>query len=145
MAVSLLFKPWLEKRFTGISLRQQAVFSAAIGALVGALVALTSVGAGSLTFVVLVVLLRGAASSELVGTDVFHAALLSIVAATAKSFSMIFVASSVDYSVALLLLAGSIPGVYVGSRIAVKLPDGLLRFGLAGTLGFVGFKLMAGF
>jgi hypothetical protein len=145
VAVSLLFKPWVEQRFKNTSVRQQTIFSAGIGALVGALVALTSVGAGSLTFVVLVVLLRGAASSELVGTDVFHAALLSIVAAGAKSVSTIFVGHAVDYGIVALLLCGSVPGVYVGSRITVRLPDLLLRFGLAGALGFVGLKLLAVF
>lgn len=145
VAVSLVFKPWLEKRFKSIGVKQTAALSAAVGAFIGVMVALTSVGAGSITFIVLVVLLRGAASSELVGTDVFHAALLSIVAASAKSVSTIFVGHSVDFGIAFLLLLGSVPGVYIGSRITVRLPDLFLRFGLAGALGFVGLKLLAAF
>ena len=143
VAVCLVMKPWLEEHFKNTTVRQQTIFSAAIGALVGGLVALTSVGAGSLTFVVLVVVLRGAKSSELVGTDVFHAALLSIVAAAAKSISTIFAAHAIDYTVVGLLLIGSIPGVYVGSRITVRLPDLVMRFGVALTLGFVALKLLA--
>jgi uncharacterized membrane protein YfcA len=144
VAVCLLFKPQLEKRFIDKPIKNQGLLAFGVGALVGGLVALTSVGAGSLTFVILVVLLRGANSSELVGTDVFHAALLSIVAATAKSVSTIFVAGSVNFGVAGLLLIGSIPGAYLGSKFAMKLPDMLLRYGLAGTLGFVGIRLIAG-
>jgi uncharacterized protein len=142
VAVCLVFKPWLEQRFSDISINKRRGLAAGVGVLVGTLVALTSVGGGSLTFIALVVLLRGASTSELVGTDVFHAALLSIVAAAAKSVSTIWVAHTVDFGVAGLLLIGSIPGVYIGSRVTVRLPDLFLRFGLAGTLGFVGIRLL---
>jgi uncharacterized membrane protein YfcA len=145
VAVCLVFKPWLEGRFDNVTVKQQTFFAAGVGALVGALVALTSVGAGSLTFIVLVVLLRGAASSELVGTDIFHAALLSIVAATVKSISTIFVAHSVDYSVVGLLLIGSLPGLFVGSKLTVSIPDVVMRFGIALTLAFVSLRLLSVF
>lgn len=137
VAVSLLFKPWLEKRFKTITVKQQRGFAISIGVLVGALVALTSVGGGSLTIIALVVLFRAAQTTDLIGTDVFHAALLSIVAGIAHIFT-----ASVDFHVAFLLLIGSLPGVVLGSRLTVHVPDMYLRFGLAGTLAFVGLRLI---
>lgn len=137
VAISLLFRPLIEKRFRGISIQQQRGAAIAIGVLVGGLVALTSVGGGSLTLIALVVLFRATSTTELIGTDVFHAALLSIVAATAHIFT-----ASVDFHVAFLLLIGSLPGVAFGSRLTVHVPDTMLRFGLAGTLAFVGLRLI---
>ncbi len=138
VAVSLLFKPVIESRFKLASISNRRGFAIGIGVLVGALVALTSVGGGSLTIIALVVLFNTASTSELIGTDVFHAAILSIVAAAAH----IFIAT-VDFHIAILLLIGSLPGVAIGSRMTVHVPDLLLRLGLAGTLGFVGIRLLA--
>jgi uncharacterized membrane protein YfcA len=136
VAVALLFRPYLEKHVGKLGNRDQRTWTIGIGALVGVLVALTSVGGGSLTIVALIVL-YGMSTSEMIGTDVFHAALLSIVAAGAHALI-----STVNFSVAGYLILGSVPGVAIGSRLTVRLPDQILRFGLAGTLGFVGLRLL---
>ncbi|HZT97179.1 MAG TPA: sulfite exporter TauE/SafE family protein [Chloroflexota bacterium] len=137
VAVSLLLRPWLENHFAAVSINRQRSFSIAMGVLIGALVALTSVGGGSLTIVALVVLYKGISTSDMIGTDVVHAAILTLVAASAHIFI-----STVDFHVTLLLLVGSLPGVIIGSRLTLHVPDTYLRLGMAGTLAFVGIRLI---
>jgi len=108
-----------------------------IGAAVGFLVGLTSVGSGSLIIVGLIFLFPRWQSKELVGTDVFHAALLVSAASAAQ-----FAAGNVNVGMALSLLIGSIPGVLLGSRLAIGFPERFLRFSLAGVLLVSGAKLM---
>jgi uncharacterized membrane protein YfcA len=134
VAASLLCKPLLA-RLGDVRLSYQRPIAISIGVLIGALVSLTSVGGGALTMVALLLLYRAVSTTELIGTDVFHAAILSLVAATAHIFI-------VDFHIAALLLVGSLPGVVLGSRLAVQIPDVYLRFALAGTLAFVGVRLM---
>jgi uncharacterized membrane protein YfcA len=108
-----------------------------LGAAVGFLVGLTSVGSGTLIIVGLLFLYPRWQSKELVGTDVFHAALLVSAASAAQ-----FAAGNVNVGMALSLLFGSIPGVLLGSRLAVGFPERLLRFSLAGVLLVSGAKLL---
>ena len=108
-----------------------------IGASTGFLVGLTSVGSGTLIIVALLFLYPRWQSKELVGTDVFHAALLVSAASAAQ-----FAAGNVNVSMALSLLLGSLPGVLLGSRLAVGFPEGLLRFSLAGVLLVSGAKML---
>lgn len=108
-----------------------------IGAAVGFLVGLTSVGSGTLIIVGLLFLYPRWQSKELVGTDVFHAAILVSAASAAQ-----FAAGNVNVGMALSLLVGSIPGVLLGSKLAVGFPERLLRFSLAGVLLVSGAKLL---
>lgn len=106
------------------------------GFIIGFLVGLTSVGSGSLIAPFLLVILPGA-SSRVIGTDVFHAALL--VTATAAVHQR---AGNVDWKLVPTLLCGSIPGVILGSYLTPRMPDRLLRLGLALLLFFTGYKLI---
>lgn len=108
-----------------------------IGAGVGFLVGLTSVGAGSLIIVSLLFLYPRWESKELVGTDVFHAALLVSAASVAQ-----FAAGNVNVPMMGWLLLGSIPGVLLGSRMVLGISESLLRFSLAGVLLVSGAKLL---
>jgi uncharacterized membrane protein YfcA len=107
------------------------------GALTGFLVGLTSVGSGSLIIVGLLFLYPRWQAKDLVGTDVFHAAILVSAASAAQ-----FAAGNVNVSMALSLLLGSIPGVLLGSRLALGFPEGPLRFSLAGVLLVSGVKML---
>jgi hypothetical protein len=137
VAAAILFKPLLRGRFATISFGRQHTLTVLVGVLVGFLVALTSIGGGSVTMIALVLLFPALKTSELVGTDIAHAALLSFVAASAR-----LMVATPDLHVAALLLIGSVPGVVISSRLTVRVPDTFLRFGLAGTLIFVGERLM---
>lgn len=98
----------------------------AIGAFGGFLVGLTSIGSGSLIIALLVITIS-LTPEKLVGTDVAHAFLLVGAAAVAH----FFVLQDVDVALAAKLLVGSIPGVLIGSRLAVWVPRRPLQAGLA--------------
>jgi uncharacterized protein len=106
------------------------------GAVVGALVGLTSVGSGAL-LVPFLIWVYPLSPAKVVGTDVFHAAILVSVTGLAHAQG-----GSVDWVLAGTLLAGSIPGVSVGTWIAPRAPTRMLRAGLASLLLITGLNLM---
>lgn len=107
-----------------------------IGAVGGFLVGLTSIGSGSL-IIALLVLVVSLDPKRLVGTDVVHAAMLVSTAAFAHLFL-----GNANFGVAALLLVGSIPGVVIGSRLAVRVPRTALQFVLATLLLSTAVKLL---
>jgi uncharacterized protein len=116
--------------------RRDRTIAVALGASGGFIVGLTSVGSG--TFFGLVMLIAfPLTAAKIVGTDIFHAALLLWVAGIGH-----LVAGNVDLTATAWLLVGSVPGVLVGSQITVKLPDRSLRIGLATVLTLSGVKLL---
>lgn len=92
-----------------------------IGFITGLLVAVTSVGSGTL-FIALLLWLYPWKASALVGTDLLHGVLITGLAGLAH-----FYFGTVDYVLVVQLIAGSIPGVLIGSRITFKLPDLYIR------------------
>lgn len=108
-----------------------------LGAVVGFLVGLTSVGAGTLIVAGLLFLYPRWQARDLVGTDVFHAALLVSAASVAE-----FAVGNVNVGMFASLLIGSIPGVLLGSKLVLRFPEGLLRLSLAGVLLISGAKLL---
>ncbi|HEY9525309.1 MAG TPA: sulfite exporter TauE/SafE family protein, partial [Thermopolyspora sp.] len=92
-------------------------------------VGLTSVGSGSLIIVALLALYPALKANQLVGTDLVQAVPLVVSAAAGH---LLF--GDFELSVTAALLAGSIPGVYVGSRISSRAPGGLVRRVLAFVL-----------
>jgi uncharacterized protein len=107
-----------------------------IGFVVGTLVSITSIGSGSLTLPLLLLVLSQAQLRTLVGTDVAFAVVL-LVPAIAGHFKL----GDVNVRLASLLLAGSIPGVLVGTPLAKKLPERAFRVGLALILVVVGLRM----
>ena len=116
--------------------RMQGSGTYVVGAVVGALVGFTSVGSGSLIvpFLVAVYPLN---TARVVGTDVFHAAILVTITALGHAQ-----AGVVDWALAGNLLVGSIPGVALGSWMAPRFPPRALRAGLAALLLFTGYTLL---
>jgi uncharacterized protein len=108
----------------------------AAGGIIGALVGFTSVGSGAL-LVPFLVCVFPQNSARIVGTDVFHAAILLTVTAAGHAH-----ADAVDWPLAAALLGGSIPGVAVGSWMAPRMPARALRTGLASLLLVSGISLM---
>jgi uncharacterized membrane protein YfcA len=106
------------------------------GAVGGFVVGLTSVGSGTIFGLVMVIAFPLTAA-KIVGTDIFHAALLLAVAGAGS-----MVVGNVDYGATAWLLLGSVPGVLIGGRFTVRLPDRTLRFALASTLALAGVKLI---
>jgi uncharacterized protein len=107
-----------------------------IGLFGGFIVGLTSVGSGVFFGLTLLVVFPLRAH-KVVGTDIFHAAVLLYVAGAAH-----WAAGNVDFGILGWLLLGSIPGVLVGGRLTLSIPDDTLRLVLAGVLGLAGLKLL---
>ena len=107
-----------------------------IGIFGGFVVGLTSVGSGVFFGLTLLVVFPLRAH-KVVGTDIFHAAVLLYVAGAAH-----WAAGNVDFSILGWLLLGSIPGVLIGGRLTLSIPEHVLRLTLAGVLGLAGIKLL---
>jgi uncharacterized protein len=116
--------------------RGNKIAAVSLGASVGFVLGITSAGSGSLIAVGLIMLFR-LVPQRVVGTDVFHAAILLWAAALAH-----IVAGNVDFVLALNILIGSIPGVWIGSGLAVRLPVGVMRATLAIVLLGAGLALL---
>src|SRR5436190_14604682 len=101
--------------------RRHIVAAIITGALTGFVIGLTSAGSGTLIALVLIAVFR-LTPQRVVGTDVFHAAVLLWAAGVAH-----WIGGNVDMGLAANILVGSIPGVLIGSQLAVKVPTGLLR------------------
>lgn len=108
----------------------------AAGVIVGALVGFTSVGSGAL-LVPFLICVYPLSPAKVVGTDVFHAAILVTVTGLAHAQG-----GAVDWVLAATLLAGSIPGVSLGTWAAPRAPVRILRAGLASLLLITGLSLM---
>ena len=107
-----------------------------IGVFGGFIVGLTSVGSGVFFGLTLLVIFPLRAH-KVVGTDIFHAAALLYVAGAAH-----WAAGNIDFTILGWLLLGSIPGVLLGGRLSISIPEQRLRFLLAGVLGLAGMKLL---
>jgi len=116
--------------------RRDKVIAFALGATCGFVVGLTSVGSGTF-FGLVMVLVFPLTLPKIVGTDIFHAAALLWVAGFGH-----LVAGNVDLRTMAWLLTGSIPGVLISSQFTLKVPDRVLRLGLASVLMLSGLKLI---
>jgi len=108
-----------------------------VGAFVGFLVGLTSVGSGTLIIVSLAFLFPRLTSKELVGTDIFQAFMLLASAAIGY-----LNAGTINWTLVMLLLNGSLPGVLIGIRMSKYIPDRFMRPILATVLVVSGWKLI---
>ncbi len=109
----------------------------AIGAIVGFLVGLTSVGSGTLIIVSMAFLFPKLGPKELVGTDIFQAFML-----LAAGVIGYLTAGTINWTLVLLLLIGSLPGVLLGSSLSKYIPERYMRPVLATVLALSGFKLI---
>ncbi len=101
--------------------RRHKIAAVVTGASVGFVLGLTSAGSGALIAVALILVFR-LTPHRVVGTDVFHAAILLWAAGIAH-----FVSGNVDLVMAGSIMVGSLPGVWLGSHLAMRLPAEGLR------------------
>jgi len=106
------------------------------GVLLGVLVTLSSVGAGALGAAILFFLYPRLPSIKIVGTDLAHAVPLTAVAGLGHMHL-----GTINYTMLAFLLLGSLPGIYIGSHIAVRLSERFVRPALASMLFLIGLKL----
>lgn len=108
------------------------------GAVIGTLVTLTSVGAGAIGVTVLMLLYPLLPLQRIVAADIAYAVPLTLVAGLGHASL-----GSVDWPMLAALLAGSIPGIWVGSHLILKTPERLIRSLLSVLLAYAGMKLIA--
>ena len=110
------------------------------GAAIGALVMLTSVGAGAIGVTALLILYPRLPTLRIIGSDIAHAVPLTLIAGLSHWYM-----GNVDWLLLVTLLIGSVPGIIIGSLLAPRLPERLLRMMLAFILVLVSIKLMGFF
>lgn len=145
-AVALFVEPWVSKKSLGpfivqcppyLSMCKKKVISLILfGSLVGFVVGMTSIGSGALVALILLYIFR-LPYKRLVGTDIFHAVLLTIPAGIAH-----FQIGNVDLATVGSILLGSLPGIWIGSRLHFHAPEAWIRNCLAGVLFLAGYKLI---
>ena len=108
-----------------------------VGAIGGLLVGITSVGSGSVIMVALLMLYPGLSAVKLVGTDLVQAVPLVLAAAISN-----IAINGLDWSITLPLILGSVPGSMLGSRIAPRVPQSVIRRGIVIVLTMSGVALL---
>jgi uncharacterized protein len=116
--------------------RRHKIAAVVLGLCVGFVLGVTSAGSGALIAVGLILLFR-LSPRRVVGTDVFHAAILLWAAGLAH-----IVAGNVDFGLAGTILIGSVPGVWLGSHWSVRVEPAVLRMTLAIVLIGAGLALL---
>ena len=117
--------------------RNTTLLTVAVGAVLGVLVSISSVGAGAIGVTALVMLYPRLPIARIVGSDIAHAVPLTLLAGIGH-----WMLGSIDWSLLGSLLVGSLPGIFLGSYLAARVPDTVLRLILAGTLLVVGTRLL---
>jgi len=139
---ALLFKrkmlAWItahpERQLQGKALRNATILT---GAILGTLVTVSSIGAGAIGATVLVMLYPRLTAAEVAGTDIAYAVPLTAIAAVGHWWL-----GSINWTLLLTLLVGSVPGITLGAYAARAVPERLLRTILAFTLVAVAVKLV---
>jgi len=121
LARALILSHTIEERDDFELQRRHKVAAVTIGAATGFVIGITSAGSGTVIAILLIAVFR-LTPIKVVGTDVFHAAILLWAAGLAH-----WVGGNVDFALAGNILLGSVPGVLVGSQFAARAPTGLLR------------------
>ena len=109
-----------------------------LGALTGTLVTLTSVGAGAIGVTALMLLYPRLPLPRIVAADIAYAVPLTLVAGLGHASL-----GSVDWPLLAKLLAGSLPGIWLGSQLVHKTPDRAIRSLLSLLLAYAGVKLIS--
>jgi uncharacterized membrane protein YfcA len=107
------------------------------GAVIGVLVSLTSVGAGAIGVTVLMLLYPALPLPRIVAADIAYAVPLTLVAGLGHASI-----GSVDWPLLAKLLAGSLPGIWLGSRLVRKAPERAIRSLLSLLLAYAGVRLI---
>jgi hypothetical protein len=139
-AASLIFRRALLDRFGGrlerLDDRTIAGATVVVGAALGVLVSISSVGAGAVGVTALLLLYPRLPMARIVGSDIAHAVPLTLIAGMGH-----WAMGAIDWSLMGMLLAGSLPGIVIGSYCATRVPETALRLLLAATLLLVATKL----
>ncbi|MGN6664341.1 MAG: sulfite exporter TauE/SafE family protein [Solirubrobacterales bacterium] len=121
---ALILRNLIEERDRFDVERRHKVAAIVIGATTGFVIGITSAGSGTVIAILLIAVYR-LAPKKVVGTDVFHAAVLLWAAGIAH-----WVGGNVDFALAGNILLGSVPGVIIGAALSDRSPQGFIRTAL---------------
>jgi uncharacterized protein len=128
LARALILRNLIDERDRFKVERRHKVAAIVIGATTGFVIGVTSAGSGTVIAILLIAVYR-LAPKKVVGTDVFHAAILLWAAGIAH-----WVGGNVDFVLAANILLGSIPGVVIGAALSDRAPQGFIRTALGVVL-----------
>jgi len=141
-AASLIFRKaimdslrWRMERLDDRTIARATVL---VGAALGVLVSISSVGAGAVGVTALLLLYPQLPMSRIVGSDIAHAVPLTLIAGIGH-----WALGAIDWHLMAVLLMGSLPGIVIGSYFATRVPETALRLLLAVTLILVASKLVS--
>jgi uncharacterized membrane protein YfcA len=140
-SIAVFFRPWILSwaghHIDAMEGHRTTRWTILLGATLGILVSITSVGAGALGTTALLILYPKLPVARIAGSDIAHAVPLTLIAGIGH-----WLMGSVDVTLMLALLAGSIPGIIVGSMLATRSSDKVLRPILAVTLLLSSLRLL---
>ena len=128
LARALILRQLVDERDRFEVERRHKVAAVAIGATTGFVIGITSAGSGTVIAILLIAVYR-LSPKKVVGTDVFHAAVLLWAAGIAH-----WVGGNVDFTLAGNILIGSVPGVIIGAALSDRAPQGFIRTALGVVL-----------
>jgi uncharacterized membrane protein YfcA len=128
LARALILRNLIDERDRFEVEKRHKVAAIVIGATTGFVIGITSAGSGTVIAILLIAIYR-LAPKKVVGTDVFHAAILLWAAGIAH-----WVGGNVDFVLAGNILLGSVPGVVIGAALSDKAPQGFIRTALGVVL-----------
>ena len=149
--ISIIFRPQIERFFSkyrnpnpsetlidpNAITKNKHVYIIIMGAILGIFVTLSSVGAGAFGIMALIIMFPNMPMIRIIGSDVVHAVLLTLVAGLGHMNS-----GNVDFHLLMWLLVGSIPAIVVGTLLSSKMPERLIRRILGITLFALGVNFM---
>lgn len=148
--VSIIFRTRIEKFFNKfrnkentqteneqLAVQNKRTYIVIMGIILGVFVTLSSVGAGAFGIMALVIMFPNLSMIRIIGSDVVHAVLLTLVAGLGHMS-----AGNVDFVLLMWLLVGSIPAIIIGTLISSRMPERLIRKILGITLFALGVNFM---
>ncbi|HGW3980916.1 TPA: sulfite exporter TauE/SafE family protein [Acinetobacter baumannii] len=148
--VSIIFRTRIEKFFNKfrnkentqteneqLAVQNKRTYIVIMGIILGVFVTLSSVGAGAFGIMALVIMFPNLPMIRIIGSDVVHAVLLTLVAGLGHMS-----AGNIDFMLLMWLLVGSIPAIIIGTLISSRMPERLIRKILGITLFALGVNFM---
>jgi hypothetical protein len=139
-ALTLVFREKIVARYAtrldAMPPKRIAALTVGVGAVLGIMVSISSVGAGAIGVTALILLYPKLPTARIVGSDIAHAVPLTLAAGIGH-----WLLGSPDLVILNSLLLGSVPGILIGSFLAARVPEKALRLILAATLVVVATKL----
>jgi len=140
-SITLLFKDTIvaaiTRRHPEFGKESSLRLTVAVGVMLGILVSLSSVGAGALGTIALIILYPRLPIVRIVGSDIAHAVPLTLLAGMGHWYL-----GSINFALLSSLLVGSVPGIIIGSYTARYAPETVLKMGLGAILAVVGCKML---